>query len=100
MSNFTDALLLVTLFDDAKSDSKSNIAKFNGWLKAEWPSTQPQFINTELNGVYTASINNAADGSDVVEKFRELNWTEPDSATLMLRKESSDSWDIYKMKKA
>lgn len=100
MSNYTDVLLLVTLFDgDEKSNSnkKSNVDSFNDWLKEEWPDTLPQFEITPLAGVFVASVNNAADGSDIIDKFRSIPWFEPEAATLMLRKEGSDNWTTYKV---
>lgn len=98
MSNITDFILMVSVLDAVDpqvKEEETNIELFNRWLKEEWSSSQPQFKETGVMGVFTVSINNAANGLDVIPKFRSLNWYEPEFANLMMRKEGSDTWETF-----
>jgi len=88
-------------FDDteyvAVGETQTGVAKFRDWLLEEWPGTKPELESTTVNGVFTVSVNQAADGSDLIEKFRSINWFRPDAAVIMLRREDADNWTIYKI---
>lgn len=93
MSIYTDFILLVDAVRCLNDDQ--NIELFNAWLKEEWMSTQPQFKETDMAGVFVVSINHAADGQDVIDKFLEIQWETEGKPQLMMRSEGSEIWKTF-----
>lgn len=97
MSSYTDVILLATMYDaDDRHYGRgtSNLEELNAWLRADYPGSQPQFEETNLHGVFTASINQCQ-RHELIEKFRSIQWFEPDTTELLFRKESEDSWEKF-----
>jgi hypothetical protein len=96
VADYKDILLLVSLFDEEDNvpgTNKTPVEHFNEWLRIEYPGSQPKFKPTEIAGVFTTRILRC-NREELVKKFREIKWTEEQTAVLMVRSDDSEElWE-------